>query len=261
MKLPRLGLLSLLCLLTLPSCDGPQPIAPPESETPPPTPAPPAQPLLPTETGTTWTYQVTTRLPLLPEPEGELPEGQLNPQDLKAVKTMAVEGISLIGEEKTPALSISTRNEETRLRNDFWNLSPEGLHYLGSKFFLPTGEARYVAVDPAIPYLKTEMEPGMSWEVTSEVGGAQTMRTFDVIAQEEVEVPAGTFEATQIRVVETRALNQDEPSGSQDSVRRFFWFVPGKGFVRSELEVYQRGNLVKVETEELLSLESVSAAE
>jgi len=68
-----------------------------------------------------------------------------------------------------------------------------------------------------------------------------------VIGREKVKVPAGEFDAVRLQMF---------GSDGKVSLRKTYWFAPGKGIVREEKIREVDGKPVMIETEELVTIES-----
>jgi hypothetical protein len=94
-----------------------------------------------------------------------------------------------------------------------------------------------------VPYVMAGVKPGTAYPEFSAGGGLT--RKVQVIAREDVTVPAGTFHC--IRILTTGNDGDLE-------LRRSTWFAPGKGIIREEKTRYRGDKLLFRETQELTEL-------
>ena len=84
----------------------------------------------------------------------------------------------------------------------------------------PYGKA--TALDPPQPIVATPLELGVGWDFASKLGGSQVRQHYQIVAAEDVDVPAGTFRAFHIRGMQTEPV----------SIAIDRWFAPGTGIVK-----------------------------
>ncbi len=83
-------------------------------------------------------------------------------------------------------------------------------------------ENETLTFDPPRLLVPAPLQVGSQWELDDEVAGVLMHQSFKVVAQEEVTVPAGVFQAYR--------LHCEQPWPLSISIDR--WFVPGTGFVK-----------------------------
>lgn len=93
-----------------------------------------------------------------------------------------------------------------------------------------------------IPFVFAGMKPGTEGPEIHAPGGSLTRKT-QVVAREDVTVPAGTYPS--IRILMTGLDGELE-------LRRTTWFAPGTGIVREEKNRYRKGKLIYKETLQLV---------
>ncbi len=88
-------------------------------------------------------------------------------------------------------------------------------------------------VDPPQKILSFPPRVGEKWNYAGKVGDLETTQSYEIVAQESVEVPAGKFDAYHLRLTQ---LTPAPPKVVEDR-----WFVPGVGYVEIVTEV-KRGD-------------------
>ena len=83
-------------------------------------------------------------------------------------------------------------------------------------------EGDLVELDPPQTMIAAPLKPGATWEFDGQVADLKAHQHYDVIGEENVEVPAGKFHAFRIRAEQT--------SPSRMTIER--WFVPEIGIVK-----------------------------
>jgi hypothetical protein len=81
---------------------------------------------------------------------------------------------------------------------------------------------KVTALDPPQPIVAAPLEPGIAWDFATKLGGAQVRQHYQIVAAEDVDVPAGAFRAFHIRGLQTEPVSM--------TIDR--WFVPGTGIVK-----------------------------
>jgi hypothetical protein len=99
-------------------------------------------------------------------------------------------------------------------------------------------------LDHPVPFVIAGMKAGTETPEIQVPGGSLTRKT-QVIAREDVTVPAGTFPS--IRLLMSGVDGDLE-------LRRTIWFSPGTGIVREEKTRYRLGKVIFKETQELAKL-------
>ncbi len=113
---------------------------------------------------------------------------------------------------------------------EFSDYRKDAIYALGSKDATKKDSKVVLLGKPLLVYSAAN-KPGDQWEIKS--GGKGKVpaftRKFRIFGEEEVRVPAGTFQA--VRVVMT---GQSGPT----EIKRTFWFAKGTGFVKEEKTYY-----------------------
>ena len=223
-------------VIGLASCDSPSP-SPPEASAAERAEIAADTPILPVNPGDKWTYEVHL----------EIPEGITSP-GAAAVTTRHGRVRTYLGK-----LSAATGLPETDCfevevpgsprEREFVEILPDRILMRGT-VIMREETTRPMWLDPAVPFVIAGMKPGTSLPPLSTAGGALTRKT-QVIAREEVTVPAGTFPCIRILVTGT---------DGELELRRTIWFSPGTGIVREEKTRYRGENVVFRETQELVHL-------
>lgn len=212
------------------SCDGP--------ETGGRSPDDPAQadiPLLPVQPGDRWVYQV--RL--------EIPEG-VSSAGAASVETKYHRTRIYLGKRSAAAGLPETDCFEVEVpgspkEREFVEIHDDRILMRGS-LIVRRESTQPMWLDPPVPFVIAGMRAGTSMPELRTAGGG-LIRRCEVIAREEVEVPAGRFGC--IRILMTGN------DGGQE-MRRTIWFAPGTGIVREEKTRYRRAKLILRESQELL---------
>lgn len=112
---------------------------------------------------------------------------------------------------------------------EFSEYRDDAIYALGSKDETKK-DSKVILLSQPLLVFSAANQPGDQWEIKAGEGQAAVFsRKFRVFGEEEVRVPAGTFQA--IRVVMT---GQSGPT----EIKRTFWFAKGKGFVKEEKTYY-----------------------
>jgi len=89
------------------------------------------------------------------------------------------------------------------------------------------GDGEKTILTPAQKTLSLPLKAGKKWEYHGQGAGIQINETYEIGAQESVQVPAGKFEAYHIHLVETKPFRA--------VVDR--WFVPNIGYIKDVTEM------------------------
>lgn len=103
-------------------------------------------------------------------------------------------------------------------------------------------------LDTPVPFVIAGMKPGTALPEIRTSDGALARKT-QVIAREDLTVPAGAFHC--IRILTTGNDGDIE-------LRRTVWFSPGKGIIREEKTRYRNGKLLYRESQELVELKKAT---
>jgi len=194
-----------------------------------------AETILPTAEGTTWKYQMTQEFgpgirpsdsSVKPDPDG---------------KFRLPVTITIAGSEKIDNVEVhkfELRRQGVVQTIQFLQINEQGI------FELARGDAsgERIKFDPPQKILSFPLKVGEKWEYHGEGAGEKVDETYEIVAQESIEVPAGKFDAYHLRVIGTQPFHS--------LVDR--WFVPGIGYVKDVTEVQRaNGTLVQRITLEL----------
>jgi hypothetical protein len=91
-------------------------------------------------------------------------------------------------------------------------------------------DGEIVKVDPAQIIVGVPLQPGTNWEFKGAIGKSKVYQHYEIIGEEEVEVPAGKFRAFHIHGEQT----------SPTSMIIDRWFVNGSGIVKDVTETRRR---------------------
>jgi hypothetical protein len=155
----------------------------------------------PTESGSSWEYQVTD----LPSPPGQ-----------PGLVTVTIAGKEQL--EGKQVLKLETRTTNGLQRTELLAGDEEGIFCLRRSI----GNGKSVSFEPPLRLIPAQLTLGTKWELDDEVAGAEMHQQFTVTAEEDVVVPAGTFHAYRIEA--------EEPWPISIVIQR--WFAPGTGFVK-----------------------------
>jgi hypothetical protein len=202
-----------------------------------------AAPLLPTARGTTWEYQTT-----LEAGEG-VSFSHLKTDEKGQVRVLSIYRIS--GEEAVGGKNL-LKFEMLRaggvVNTDYLAIDNNGI-MCGAR----AGEDGKVArLDPPQIVLAAPMKTGSKWTYDGKIADLQVHQTYEVLAEENVDVPAGKFHAFRIHSQQTTPI----------SITLDRWFVPGTGFVKDVTAVRTTaGDLVQRVTLELSRPPRVAATQ
>jgi hypothetical protein len=116
------------------------------------------------------------------------------------------------------------RTKEVPLQKEWYRKTPEGGVVCAKRVV----NEQEVQVDPPQPHLKGPLAPGASWKWEGRLEHGAASAVYTVEAEEEIQVPRGTFKAFRVKVVTTT-------ENGRGTVTR--WLAPGVGMVKEEAEV------------------------
>jgi hypothetical protein len=160
-----------------------------------------ADAIIPTASGTSWEYQVTDFQSKSRQP-GMMTITIAGTEQLAGKDVLKLETHTAAGLQKTELIA---ENEEGLLC-----------------FRRSTSDGKSISFDPPMRLLPAQLSLGTKWELDEEVAGVEMHQQFNVAAEEDVTVPAGTFHAYR--------LEAQEPWPLSIAIER--WFAPGTGFVK-----------------------------
>lgn len=179
-----------------------------------------AESLLPTNAGTTWKYQMTQ----------EFGQGvKANDPSVKADADGKVRlpiTIIVTGSEKIDNVEVhkfEMRRQGAVQAIQFLQVNEQGVFELARG----DGSGERIKLTPPQKTLSFPLKVGEKWEYHGEGAGEKVDETYEIVAQESVEVPAGRFDAYHLHIVGTQPFNS--------VVDR--WFVPNVGEVKDVTEV------------------------
>jgi hypothetical protein len=177
-----------------------------------------ADQLLPTAEGTTWEYDSAETL------TGTAP--------VRSIVTVRASKQLLDGKE---VVRLETRSGDVVSKTELVNVDEKGIICLarGGK------DGKIAKLNPPETIVAAPLKVGGAWEVEGEAAGMKMHQRFTVVAEEEVTVPAGNFQAFHL---------QSEDS-SLMSIKFDRWFVPGTGFVKETTVVRGPGMMQRVTLE------------
>jgi len=195
-------------------------------------------PLLPVGTGDAWHYQVRTRIPA-----GVTAPGSAE-VDVSHERVRRFIG-KIIPAEGLPEVDcFEVTNPGSPVEREFVEIHDDRILMRGSLIMRPEA-TQPLWLEPAVPFIIAGLRPGDKLPDVEAVGGSRT-RATEVVAREEITVPAGTFQT--IRLLMTGEDGRVE-------LRRTLWFAPGHGLVREEKSRSLAGSLLLEETSELTTLQ------
>jgi hypothetical protein len=179
-----------------------------------------AESILPTSQGTTWKYQMTQEFgqgvkandsSVKPDPDGNV----RLPVAIIVTGSEKIDGVE--------AHKFEMRRQGAVQVIQFLQVTEQGI------FELARGDesGERIKFTPPQKTLSLPLKVGEKWEYRGEGAGEKVEEMYEIVAQESIEVPAGTFDAYHIHIVGTQPF--------KSVVDR--WFVPGLGEVKDVTEV------------------------
>ncbi|CAN5552460.1 hypothetical protein BH18VER1_BH18VER1_16470 [soil metagenome] len=160
-----------------------------------------AAPLLPTADGTTWQYELR-----------ELPPDE----DGAATLSVRIAGTEELAGKQL--LKLETRAGGLLTKTELIGVDDNGIHC-----YRRTDEhGEVVSLERPLTILPLPLKIGAKWEVSEQIGKTAIREEFTILAQEIVDVPAGTYHAFR--------LHTEQPWPISSTIDR--WFVPEVGFVK-----------------------------
>ena len=181
--------------------------------------------LFPTDLGRRWRYDMRTWLVTTTGEDGAAEETE-SPRAHK-LEVIAVDAGKIEGRD-APALDYKLDEEPSQ--RAFFFLEADG-SITCPRRVLGSGEhAHDFLLQPALPVLqKGDLAVGETWTWSGKIGPQVGRQRFEVVREERVKTPAGTFDTLVLRVTYT---GDDDSTGVQTK-----WLAPGVGIVREESEV------------------------
>lgn len=191
-------------------------------------------PLMPVTKGDFWVYDVHLQIP-----EGVTSPGAAE-VDEKHQRTRTYLGkISPAeGLPEVDCLEITVLGAPPE--REFVEIHPDKILMRGSMIMRPE-TTRPMWPDHPVTFVFAGMKPGTESPQIQAPGGSLSRKT-QVVAREEVNVPAGKFPSIRLLM---------DGSDGELELRRTIWFAPGTGIVREEKARYRKGQLLFRETQQL----------
>ena len=235
MKHPALFVIATFTLLILPACDSSKKSTADEKTPEVTAPDQPDVPILPARKGDVWIYEVRLEIPADITSPGAVAVDETHQRTRTYLgKIAAAKGLPEVDCFEVSIPGFPSEREFVDILND-------RILMRGSLIMRPE-TTQPVWLDHAIPFVIAGMKPGTETPEIQSPGGALS-RKIQVIAREDIKVPAGTFPA--IRLLMTGMDGDLE-------IRRTIWFSPKTGIVREEKSRYRLGKLIFRETQQLV---------
>jgi hypothetical protein len=198
------------------------------------TPAKTDVPLLPVNQGDVWIYKVRLVIPenITAPGAAEVEQTHLRTRTYLG-KISPAEGLP-----EVDCFEINV--PRSPVEREFVEIHDDRILMRGSMIMRPE-TTRPMWLDHPVPFVIAGMKAGTETPEIQVPGGSLTRKT-QVIAREDVTVPAGTFPS--IRLLMSGVDGDLE-------LRRTIWFSPGTGIVREEKTRYRLGKVIFKETQEL----------
>ncbi len=196
-------------------------------------------PILPVTRGDTWIYQVDLVIPEdVTSPGASKVHTTFNRTRTYLGKVSAADGLPA-----TDCFEVTVPGSPRE--REFVEIHDDRILMCGSLILRPE-TTKPMWLETPLLFVEAGMRPGTESPAVN-VGGALTRKT-QVIAREEITVPAGKFPC--IRILTTGMDGDIE-------LRQTRWFSPGNGIIREEKTRYRQGKLIFRETQELAKLQRV----
>lgn len=192
-------------------------------------------PILPARKGDIWIYDVRLEIPANENPPGTAVVDETHQ------RTRTYLGKVLAAKDLPEVDCFEVTIPGFPAEREFVDILEDRILMRGSMTMRP--EATHpIWLDHAIPFVIAGMKPGTESPEIQSTAGALS-RKIQVIAREEIRVPAGTFPS--IRLLMTGSDGDLE-------LRRTIWFSPKTGIIREEKSRYRLGKLIFRETQQLV---------
>ena len=221
-----------VCLFLSSACDSSK-----KTVTKPPEPTIVAQqdsPILPAKKGDVWHYQVHLEIP----PDVTAPGAAEVDESYERTRTYLGKLVPAAGLPEVDCFEVIAPNAPAE--REFVEISADRIMMRGS-MIMRQETTKPMWLDRAIPFVIAGMKAGTEFPEFETVGGGLTRKT-QVVARENLTVPAGTFPC--IRILMTGKDGNLE-------LRRTTWFSPGTGVIREEKTRYLKDKLLFRETQTL----------
>jgi hypothetical protein len=197
-------------------------------------------PVLPVSPGLQWRYTVTVENPQ------DSRSGQLASGKFERIRSYLGKIDPGNGHPPSDCFEVSAEGAPTS--REFVHIMPEAVSILGHAE-LDAGGVQKTPVwfEKPIPFFRAGLTAGDSMPLTVLNNDKNLWRGTRVIGREKTTVPAGVFETIRLQMF---------GSDGNISLRKTYWFAPGKGIVREEKIREVDGKPVMTEIEELSAIEN-----
>jgi len=192
-------------------------------------------PILPVHPGDTWYYEVHVEI------QGGVTGPDAPPVDTRQERVRKYLGKVVVGEGLPESECFEVVSPGSPKEREFVEIHPDRVLLRGS-LIIGAKTTKPVWLDPPVLFVSSDMKAGSVIPEIHDKDNLRKRRT-QVVAREEVTVPAGKFNT--IRMLMT---GSDGPV----ELRRTIWFSPGIGIVREEKVRYANEKLLFRETHELI---------
>ena len=191
-------------------------------------------PILPVKTGDTWIYDVKLEIP------GDDATANAAEVNKTYKRTRTYIGKIAAAENLPVKDCFEVTAPNTPMEREFVEIQDDRILMCGS-LVLRQGTSYPMWLKTPVLFVAAGMRPGTELPELNVGAGALTRKT-QVIAREDIDVPAGKFAC--IRMLTTGRDGDIE-------LRQTRWFSPGNGIIREEKTRYRQGKLIYRETQEL----------
>jgi hypothetical protein len=191
-------------------------------------------PILPVKKGDTWRYDVHLEIPA----DVTSPGAAEVDTSHQRVRNYLGKISPANGLPEVDCFEVIAPNSP--VEREFVEISDDRVLMRGSMIMRPE-TTKPMWLDRAVPFVIAGMKPGTQLPELEAIGGGLSRKT-QIVAGEEVTVPAGTFPS--VRILMTGKDGEFE-------LRRTTWFSPGVGIVREEKTRYLKDKLIFRETQQL----------
>jgi hypothetical protein len=179
-----------------------------------------AEPILPTAEGTTWKYEMTQQFG-----EGiKLSDASIKPEaDGKVHLPVVIFAAGSEKIDKAEAHKFEMHRQGSIQITEFLQVTDDGIFGLARM----ARDGEKTILTPPQKTLSLPLKAGEKWEYRSQGTGIQINESYQIVARESVQVPAGRFDAYHIHLIETKPFHA--------VVDR--WFVPNIGYIKDVTEM------------------------
>src|SRR5438477_10016875 len=174
-----------------------------------------AAPVIPTVPGTTWRYNMTEEIGKglnVPDVKADA-DGKIRlPVLYRLEGTEDIDGKNLLKFEMHRAGAITN--------TDLLTVDEHGI----SCWARINLDGQLVKLNPPQPVIAAPLKKGAGWDFNGQAGELEVRQHYDVVAEEDIQVPAGKFHAFRI--------HGEQTSPSRMIIDR--WFASGTGIVKDE---------------------------